>query len=671
MMSLREIIGLPFFQRFRPFKSCLVAHLAILISCWPTVWAQIFSVSPAYAPAGTIPSVNVGGSFLESQFARLDFAQKLLTEQNHQNEEGQKLRKQMLESGIVSPVDLQAPRSAINEFNSASDLLQHQKPREAAHHLGKAIRAYPKFVSAHNELGIAYEELDEPDNARTEFESAAKLDDKFAESFVNLGKLGLSQHDFTVAESSLEKAAALRPTDAKLLTVLAYSQNSAHEYRHAIATAEQVHSLPHSGLANVHYIAASSAIALKEFDTVQRELELFLKEDPANPLAPSATYNLKILAKSKTQPAQSLPSNESLSHPAVVQVVKTFPNSDELKRALASLGSEDEVCADCNAAPTAVLAATDPTVAETVPSFTTTLASRSTTGPWKIRDTVDEVAVFFSVTNRGKLVNDLETKNLAITDDNKPPSRVLQFSPQSKLPLRLGLLVDVSGSLQTRFAFEKQAATHFLQQMLSNPADLAFVAGFSDDLKVTQDFTSDVKQLSDGIETLKIGGGTAIWDAVSLACWKLAAFPEKERVAKVLVVLTDGEDNLSRISLKRAIQDAENTGVTVYAVSTKDFADLGPYGTPISDADKVLQALTERTGGEAMFPGDLRTLNNTFDKLRDVIRTRYLIAYKPADFQSDGHFRKIAILASRNGKRLKVHARQGYYAPFEGKSGLQ
>src|SRR5262249_7160330 len=229
-----------------------------------------------------------------------------------------------------------------------------------------------------------------------------------------------------------------------------------------------------------------------------------------------------------------------------------------------------------------------------------------------------------------------------------------------KLPLRLALLVDTSGSLQPRFDFERQAASRFIQQMVGNPSDLAFVAGFSDEVRVLQDFTSDIKQLATGIDDLRIGGGTAIWDAVSFACWKLAAYPEKERVAKVLVVLTDGEDNLSHTSLRNAIRDAENTGVTVYAISTKSFADLGQYGNPISDADKVLQALAERTGGEALFPGDMGTLNKSFDKLRDIIRSRYLIAYRPADFQNDGRYRKINIVASQNGRRLKVHARQGY-----------
>jgi VWFA-related protein len=403
---------------------------------------------------------------------------------------------------------------------------------------------------------------------------------------------------------------------------------------------------------------------------VQRELELFMKEDPTNPLAPSATYNLKILASAKTQPIAT-PASMPLIGGVVTEVVRTFPNSDALKNALASLGTDDDVCADCPKDAEASLSSPPLPNTLTHPSATSnvTVVGRSASGVWKIRDVIDEVAVFFSVTSHGKLVNDLEEKDLAVRDDNKPPLKILQFTPQSKLPLRLGLLVDVSGSLTQRFSFEKQAATHFIEGMLVNPSDLAFVAGFSDEPKVTQDFTADLTQVSSGIETLHIGGGTAIWDAVSFACWKLAAYPEKERVAKVLVLLTDGEDNLSHTTLKQAIQDAENTGVTVYAISTKDFAQLGQYGNPISDADKVLQALTERTGGEAMFPGDLRTLNKSFDKLRDVIRSRYLIAYRPADFQSNGHFRKINIAATKKGRRLRVLARQGYYAPTEAKTG--
>ena len=645
------------------------AIVCLLICGQRNLHAQAAPAGPVYAPAGTIPAVNVGGNYLEAQFARVEFAEKLLEEQKRRDAEIEKQKKQLLDSGTVSVLDLKAPRKALAEFNAASDFLKEQKEKEAIAHLQKALASYPNFVSAHNSLGIAYQDLERTEEARAEFEAAAKLDGKFAQTFSNLGKLYLAQKDFVAAQSNLQKAASLRPTDAKLLTVLAYAQNGSHEYHHAIETAVRVHGLQHAGLANVHFVAAASAIALQDFDLVQRELEFFLKEDPSNPLAPTASYNLKILASSKTAPMQSSSAvNGQQAASSTVKSPGTLPNSEHLKNALASLGTDDEDCADCPAVE-ATLHPPTPESGLASAKSSSSEVGRASSETWKIREVVDEVAVFFAVTNGGKLVNNLQATDFAVQDDGKPPAKLLQFTSQSKLPLRIGVLIDISGSLQPRFLFEKQAATRFVHGILSNPSDLAFVAGFSDTPKVTQDFTADLQKLSEGISGLQIGGGTALWDAVSFACWKLAAFPEKERVAKVLVVLTDGEDNLSRTSLRNAIRDAENTGVTVYAISTKGFSDLGQYGNPISDADKVLQALAERTGGEALFPGDIGTLSKSFDKLRDIIRSRYLAAYRPADFQNDGRYRKITIIATQNGKRFKVHSRHGYYAPRETKRG--
>jgi Ca-activated chloride channel homolog len=124
----------------------------------------------------------------------------------------------------------------------------------------------------------------------------------------------------------------------------------------------------------------------------------------------------------------------------------------------------------------------------------------------------------------------------------------------------------------------------------------------------------------------------------------------------VLVVLTDGEDNSSRTSLKQAIRNAEATGVTVYAISTNS------HEGPKSDADKILLELAERSGGSATFPDSLMALNRIFDKLQDAIRSRYLVAYKPADFVPNGAYRPISIAAAQNGERLQVHARKGYHA---------
>jgi VWFA-related protein len=125
------------------------------------------------------------------------------------------------------------------------------------------------------------------------------------------------------------------------------------------------------------------------------------------------------------------------------------------------------------------------------------------------------------------------------------------------------------------------------------------------------------------------------------------------------VILSDGEDNSSHGSLKQSIQVAEKTGVTIYTVSTRE--DMGDK----TNADKVLEVLAERTGGEAMFPGDLHTLGSSLDKLRDLIRSRYFIAYKPSDFQPNGSYHTINIIAERNGKHLQVRARKGYHARLE------
>jgi Ca-activated chloride channel homolog len=257
------------------------------------------------------------------------------------------------------------------------------------------------------------------------------------------------------------------------------------------------------------------------------------------------------------------------------------------------------------------------------------------------------------------MIDDLQESEIHLRDNNKPPARLLQFAPQSKLPMRLALLIDTSGSVHDRFSFEKNAAAKFVDKVLNHTTDLAFIAGFSTETTVTQDFSADPKDLSGGIQKLSNGGGTALFDAVSFACRKLADYPDDERVARVLVILSDGEDNSSHRSLKQSIETAERGGVTIYTVSTRE--DRGDK----TDADRVLEALAERSGGEAMFPGDVLTLGRSFDKLRDLIRSRYFIAYKPAGFVPDGSFRTISIVAEKNGKRLQVRARKGYHARLE------
>lgn len=160
-------------------------------------------------------------------------------------------------------------------------------------HLHKAIADYPRFVSAHVGLGLACVDQEDAVCAKSEFEAAAKLDDRFAGSFLHLGQLALSLNDFG------KKAASLSPTDARVLSRLAYAQHGAHEFWHALETVPRIHALDHKGMANVHYVAASAALALNDLDTMERELGFFIGEDPTNAFAPIARQNLDALTRNK------------------------------------------------------------------------------------------------------------------------------------------------------------------------------------------------------------------------------------------------------------------------------------------------------------------------------------------------------------------------------------
>jgi VWFA-related protein len=597
----------------------------------------------------------------DAAFQQVDFSQMYLDQINRdkkKTEEQKAQEKKLVDIGIVSALDLAAPIKAVDEYNHATTLMKAQHSKEAVKYLRRAIDQYPSFVSAHINLGLAYLDQEDTARAKSEFEAAAKLDDKFPGSFAHLGQLALSQNDFATARSALEKALSVQPEDAKILSGLAYAQNGTHEYREALDTARRVHALDHKGFANVHYVAASAAMTLNDYEAMEHELKLFVAEDPTNAFAPVARQNLAALAANSTVRAAGTSSPQLTTTLVTSPQTQTFPNTDRLKAQLSGLGddSANQTCDDCDTLAKAGPAPEGAGNGE-VSDVPQGLPSRS--GTWTIRKSVDEVTLFFAVSHHGHMVSGLEQSDIQIRDDNKPPEKVMQFAPQSKLPLRLALLVDTSGSVHDRFSFEKHAAAKFIQKMLSNVSDLGFIAGFSSGPMVTQDFSSDPAELGKGIEGLTNGGGTALFDAVSFACWKLAAYPDRERVARVLVILSDGEDNSSHSSLKQSLQVAEKTGVTIYTVSTRE--DRGDK----TDADKVLELLAERSGGEVMFPGDMLTLGKSFDRLHDAIRSRYFVAYKPANFQPNGSYRAISIVAEKGGKRLQVRARKGYHARLE------
>jgi Ca-activated chloride channel homolog len=626
--------GVVFVEPVRPLLSS--KSLRRLLACVVTL-AVCRGISAQQVPNFTDPFLS-----------QLDFLHLTFDEMNRRQKKWSKQRraqyKHLIDSGVVSALDLDAPDNAVAEYNRAISLMNAQNSKEAIKHLQKALKDCPMFVSAHMSLGLAYVDQDDAVRAVSEFEAAAKLDDRFPGSFLNLGLLALSRKDFAKAQSELEKASSISP-NAKILSALADAQHGNHQYKKVLETTQRVHALEHNGMANVHYVAASAAMALNDLEAMERELGVFLSEDPTNALAPVAHQNLAALIHHKTVHA----ADASNSQPS--QGSQTLADTERLKAELSAVGDESDggTCDDCGpeggSGGAASHVAPDPS----------NLAIR----PWTIRKNVEEVALFFAVSSHGHVVNDLKPTDIHIRDNNKPPDKVLQFTSQSKLPLRLALVVDTSGSVRDRFSFEKQAAAKFFEKILNSASDLGYVAGFASETTVTQDFSSDSGELGKGIEKLTNGGGTALFDAVSSACWKLAAYPESQRVARVLVILSDGEDNSSHTSLKQSIRVAEETGVAIYTISTSN--EIGDKTV----ADKVLELLAGRSGGEAMFPGYVRNLDSSFDKLRDVIRSRYFVAYRPADFQPNGSYRTISVVAEKDGKRLQVRTRQGYHARLE------
>ena len=272
-----------------------------------------------------------------------------------------------------------------------------------------------------------------------------------------------------------------------------------------------------------------------------------------------------------------------------------------------------------------------------------------------IRSSVNEVRVVFTVTDRhGHYIKDLKKEEFRVIDDRKP-AELRSFRAETDLPLQVGLLVDASNSVRDRFKFEQEAAIEFLNAIIRPKNDRAFVVGFDATPEVTQDFTDSTERLSSGVRMLRAGGGTAMFDALYFACRdKLLKQEQTGPVRRAIILLSDGDDNLSHVTREEAIEMATRAEVIVYTIST-NISGMKDKG------DKVLERIAEATGGRAFFPFQMRDVSDAFTSIQEELRSQYAVAYKPADFAADGRYRTIQIMAQDRG--LKVRTRKGYYAP--------
>jgi Ca-activated chloride channel homolog len=238
------------------------------------------------------------------------------------------------------------------------------------------------------------------------------------------------------------------------------------------------------------------------------------------------------------------------------------------------------------------------------------------------------------------------------------------------------MLLDTSNSIRDRLKFEQDASINFLYSVLRHNKDEAFVMTFDDEPQVLQGFTGDNGLLRDHIMKTRAGGGTAIYDAIYMACAKILSHPPRpagdqpDVVRRVMILISDGEDNLSTHTRSEAIEMAQITDVVIYTISTNtewisvvqnDANTGGRLKYHLTDNDKILDTLASETGGRAFFPYRVDDLDQSFQDIGDELRNQYSIAYAPTNSTLDGRYHKIRI-DTPDHKGYQVRARQGYFA---------
>jgi len=285
-----------------------------------------------------------------------------------------------------------------------------------------------------------------------------------------------------------------------------------------------------------------------------------------------------------------------------------------------------------------------------------------------IRSTVSLVHLVATATDRRhNFVTDLEKGDFKVLEDGVP-QEIKLFGRETDLPLRIGLLLDTSNSIRPRLEFEQDAAIDFLTSVIRRNKDMAFLMTFDNEPEVIQDYTGDLSLLTGAIRKQRAGGGTALHDAIFRAAEKLtnppAAKGPNQEVRRVMVVISDGDDNLSDHALSDAVELAIRAEASIYSVSTNTdwLATSGdmPRKMHLAPGDKVLQKFAEESGGRVFYPYKVEDLAESFVDIGTELRSQYFIAYSPTDAQVNGKYRRIQVDTTRKG--LTVRTRKGYYA---------
>src|SRR5579872_2397796 len=288
---------------------------------------------------------------------------------------------------------------------------------------------------------------------------------------------------------------------------------------------------------------------------------------------------------------------------------------------------------------------------------------------------VNVVQLFFNVKDKhGALIPNLKKEDFEISEENAPQT-IKYFAAESNLPLTLGMMIDSSGSQRNVIDMEKEVGGAFLKQILTDK-DEAYVISFDISVDLLQDFTRDTHRLQAALNKAKVnvdftsggipgmGGGpvpqhnspgTLLYDAVYLSAHDMLS---KETGRKAMILLTDGQDEGSRLKIQDAIESAQKADAIVYVLLCADRGFYGGFGGYSGESE--MRKLTEQTGGRVINVGNkFDKLREAFDQIANELRSQYNIGYTPTNPNQDGTYRKIEI---KNKQNYKIQARAGYYA---------
>jgi len=283
-----------------------------------------------------------------------------------------------------------------------------------------------------------------------------------------------------------------------------------------------------------------------------------------------------------------------------------------------------------------------------------------------VKVAIRRVRLPITVTDKkGQFVPGL-TKNDFLIMEDKVPQTIETFSDDlsQTTPLYVAVLMDTSPSTAGKLKFQQESAMNFIQTVLKPRKDRVLFATFDDQITLLQDFTDKLDLLDKAVYSVKkMGTQTALFDAIWQFCdEKMRSVPGR----RVLLLVTDGEDTYSRANIRDAIDIAQRTETTIFAISTKaGFLSTVPgveAGQVAEKKDKDLLTLAEETGGTAFFTGDMLSLERSFSKISKELRAQYLVTYNPTNKSYDGTFRKIDVKLSDGHSDLKVRTKRGYKA---------